>query len=691
VRGDNVSERNAAIATGRTIDEQSASPNTQSSRPATSSGALVLAVIVATISFWAYTQTLLPGVDLGDTGGFQAAVLWPATSARQAYPLYYALARPFVATLIAANPARGLNLFSAVCGAAAVGVFAWLIAAITDSLLTASAASLLLAFSYTFWSQAIIAEVYTLHLTLVGLCLIALHAFAARPSRARLAIFFAVYALSFGNHLSMVLLLVPFTLFLFRMHPTPRDLLRTPVIVMAIAIAVAGALQYTPNIMAVGSGIDGPQSIGERAGDFWFDVTKADWRETMVLGNSGSETIDRVQMWMWDARQQFGVVGLVLAAIGAVRLGRRSRPWAWLAWTSYAINTVFAFTYNVGDTHVFFLPSHYFTALFAGIAVAPLGRLKAAPTESKEPHERWMQRFVGDAFRRPISWAHVPALLLLLYAGWRAWDTWPAIDRHADHRGEQLVARVAAGVDEHDAVLVSAMDWEMENALLYSARWERQNLAWVRLPEVLLHLPYFVSDNREIGRELVLTDKAAADTIAAYGSLFPIVEDDRVSSPSFSAAVDAIPRGSLYVLSLLTPRRDGGFDATDFDRAVSTLAGGHPATRRSRPYEVWAGIAGEKPLQYLSSARPFRRSFAITGEPFEVRMESWLATDTFRRAGFGHVLHGREHSLIVERGVSLVWWGRSGEPHVVYAAGLYAPRPRFRIPAVIMSLANRDY
>ena len=54
------------------------------------------ACVVATIAFWAYTRTLLPGVDLGDTGGFQAAVLWPENSARRAYPLYYTLATPFV-------------------------------------------------------------------------------------------------------------------------------------------------------------------------------------------------------------------------------------------------------------------------------------------------------------------------------------------------------------------------------------------------------------------------------------------------------------------------------------------------------------------------------------------------------------------------------------------------------------------
>ena len=64
-------------------------------------------------------------------------------------------------------------------------------------------------------------------------------------------------------------------------------------------------------------------------------------------------------------------------------------------------------------------------------------------------------------------------------------------------------------------------------------------------------------------------------------------------------------------------------------------------------------------------------------------MESWLPFETFRRAGFGHVLRGRDRVLIVERGVSLVWFNRDGSPAITYAAGLYALRPRLRIPAAI--------
>ena len=71
----------------------------------------------------------------------------------------------------AANPARGLNLVSAIWGAVTVGLFAGLTSTLMRSLAAGVAGALLLAFSYTFWSQAIIAEVYTLHLALMGACL----------------------------------------------------------------------------------------------------------------------------------------------------------------------------------------------------------------------------------------------------------------------------------------------------------------------------------------------------------------------------------------------------------------------------------------------------------------------------------------------------------------------------------------
>ena len=82
-----------------------------------------------------------------------------------------------------------------------------------DSLISGLGAGLFFAFSYTFWTQAVTAEVYTLHLLIVGAAGLALTAWADRPTVSRLAVFYAVFALGFGNDLSMVLLLPGFTTF----------------------------------------------------------------------------------------------------------------------------------------------------------------------------------------------------------------------------------------------------------------------------------------------------------------------------------------------------------------------------------------------------------------------------------------------------------------------------------------------
>ena len=619
-------------------------------------GASLAACVVATLAFSVYARTLLPGVDLGDTGGFQAAVLWPETSARQAYPLYYGLARPFVLAVSPDNPARGLNLFSALCGGLAVGLLAGVAAALTGTVAAGLAAGLLLAFSHTFWTQAVIAEVYTLHLALIAACLLALRAYQLRPSTRRLAGFFALYALSFGNHLSMILLLVPFAIFLLMAQPDRGELLRPRNVALAAGIAGAAALLYAPNFLFVWTNIDAPMRWADRVAAFWFDVTKSDWRGTMMLGVHRSELPDRVAMWLWDARLQFGIPGLIAAIAGLVRLWFLERAWALLVATAFLINTIFVWTYNVGDPHVFFLPSHFLTALAIGAL------------------------FVGWRAwpRRAVYLAIGP---VIAYAGWCAWDTWPSATRHGDRRADLLVARVAAGIDDAHAVLLSDMDWQSENALLYSSRYERRSLAWVRLAEVLPHLPFFVRDNHAIGRDVVLAGSAAERVTAAFGPL-PLVPDG--APPATLAERSAnLPRGSPFVLTLLRPTAEERFDADDFDQALATLAGTGAPRRTGSLFQVWAGIAGEPGGYHRAADRPFRDSFSILGDAFAIRMESWLPFETFRRAGFGHVLRAREPILTVERGVSLVWFGRDGSPSVAYAAGLYAPRLRARLPASV--------
>ena len=82
----------------------------------------------------------------------------------------------------------------------------------------------------------------------------------------------------------------------------------------------------------------------------------------------------------------------------------------------------------------------------------------------------------------------------------------------------------------------------------------------------------------------------------------------------------------------------------------------------------------------IGSNRPFRRSIDLDGVSVEVRMESWLAADTIRRMGFGHVVANHHHTLIVERGVSFATFDAAGSPlRTAYASNIFAPQARYLV------------
>ncbi|MBW8860800.1 MAG: hypothetical protein JF601_00260 [Acidobacteria bacterium] len=61
-------------------------------------------------------------------------------------------------------------------------------------------------------------------------------------------------------------------------------------------------------------------------------------------------------------------------------------------------------------------------------------------------------------------------------------------------------------------------------------------------------------------------------------------------------------------------------------------------------------------------------------------MDSWLTSDTIRRMGFGHVVAARQHTLIVERGVSFAAFDAAGRPlRRAYASNIFAPQPRYLV------------
>src|SRR5439155_13197565 len=134
------------------------------------------------------------------------------------------------------------------------------------------------------------------------------------------------------------------TIFLLMTAPRgSRSLLAPRVAALAVAFACAGALQYAWNVRTLYLLPNPPHGLMDAAQRFWFDVTKSDWRDTMVMNVPQSMLRDHAAMYWFDLRQQFGMAGPLLAAAGLIQLAMTDLRRVILMFTLYAANVVFAY------------------------------------------------------------------------------------------------------------------------------------------------------------------------------------------------------------------------------------------------------------------------------------------------------------------------------------------------------------
>ena len=606
---------------------------------------------------------MLPGLDLGDTPSFQTMGASAFISPRDAYPLYFALSGPFA--WFTGDPAAGLNLASVVFAALACGALVLAGEALSGSLAAGVVTACLFGGSFTFWSQAIIAEVYALHMLCVALIVLAALRWEREPSAGRLAVLFLVYAVSFGNHLTTAVLMPGLAWFLLITVPGgPRRLLRPRIVALAFACALVGAAQYAWNIRTLLIDPAAPASLGEALRWFWFDVTKADWRDTMVLEVPGMMAAERARMFAFDLHQQFGWLPVVAAIVGAAALAVRAPRRLLLLSTWYAATLAFALTYNVGDTHVFLLPAHLVVALLVAPALA------AVPT-------RPMRAVVCGA--------------ALLFAATRIYREYPALDRSDDHRAASTFARLTQGITDERAILLGDLDWQLGNGLNYYVTHVDRRVAMTTATQVLPYAPTLLRDNAAIGRAVYATGPARQRLETSYAPLVDFVADE-VPVRRLDENASALPPGSPYVIARVKPSpafvESGAETAAgppgqtplEQQAALVALTGGRLQAWPAGDYVAVAGLVGQAPSAVLAGDRPFTEQVQLGDLPVRIRMDAWLAFDTIRRMGFGQVIAGRQHALVVERGVSLVGLTSAGAPRLTaYAEGLYAPLRRFRV------------
>ncbi|SEP22769.1 Protein of unknown function [Salinihabitans flavidus] len=206
------------------------------------------AIALGIFAFWAfyYGYCLFPGLggvmNSGDTAKFQTLAHTQILVHGPGYPLMLMLGALLRSLDLPVEPWRAMTFMMAAIPGSIANAMAFLIVQrVTRSILFGIAGSLLLGSAGLMAVQSTEAEVYPLALAFILLTTLLLVHFVETSQRRYFIAACAVYALSFGNHLMMIMM-VPLFLILTLVHW--RILLRPKVIASVLLVIAVGASQY---------------------------------------------------------------------------------------------------------------------------------------------------------------------------------------------------------------------------------------------------------------------------------------------------------------------------------------------------------------------------------------------------------------------------------------------------------------
>ncbi len=210
-------------------------------RPSLSRRDVAWAAVTAVVTLLFFVVTLRPDVGgTEDSPKFQFVGQALGTAHSPGYP-FYVMATWLFTRVDLGTLAYRVNLFSAVCGALSCMCIFLTARRLGVTTLLSLAAALAAATSYPVWSNSVTAEVYTLAAVLSGMAVYWLIAFAQTGKTWRLYAACAMWAMGFGNHLTIVAILPAAALYGI---VKDRSVLRPRVAITAALIGIIGVAQY---------------------------------------------------------------------------------------------------------------------------------------------------------------------------------------------------------------------------------------------------------------------------------------------------------------------------------------------------------------------------------------------------------------------------------------------------------------
>ncbi|MBN1430860.1 MAG: DUF2723 domain-containing protein [Anaerolineae bacterium] len=334
--------------------------------------AWLLALLVTMLSLGVYLWTLYPGAGpFLDSFELQTAALVQGVVHPPGSPQYLMLGRLAMTILPGPNPAYRLNLLSALAGAATVGIVYLLTYRLTRSLFASGYAGLCLALGLHFWFESIITELYALNALYVALVMYWLLAWHQTGRRGFYWAAVVVYALSFGNHQSMILLLPAF---IYIVAITDRAMLLRPrYLLITAGIVLLAALQYLyipiraaaqPPFCNYCPGLI-PSLRDYLRGSLMEYLTGGPFKGQM-FAMTYHALLSRLPDSIWEWNKEFMPWGYILGLIGAWELLRRKLKLAALLLLGMAAQYIFVMGYDIPDWYTFLTPCYVLFAPLVG-------------------------------------------------------------------------------------------------------------------------------------------------------------------------------------------------------------------------------------------------------------------------------------------------------------------------------------
>lgn len=395
-------------------------------------------VVAFGIPFAVYVATLAPTVYYLDSAELTTAAATLGLMRSTGYPLYILLGRIW-AWFPVGDIGYRLNLFSAFNGALTIALAERILKRLGVNPWARLGALGLLAFSPFFWVLSLTAEVYTLHTALMAGLLILLLRWDDEPTSMRMAAVFFLLGLSFGNHISTLLLLPGIGAYLLsgrKRALTWRGISVSLIgfligisvyLYLPIRYATFPAFNYAGQFDALGN--FHPVNLQSWQGFLWlvsgqrFSHLMFSYQDTSIFGE-----VFQFGENLWNT---FLIIGVGPGLLGLIILLRRNWRFAVSTLLLFLGHAVFYINYAVPDKELMFLPNYLLWALWIGVGYDWLFSFLVAafPNGRDRRTVRWQRNLIGGLLL-------LPAFVALV---WHWSDVSLAGDWSARERGEFIL------------------------------------------------------------------------------------------------------------------------------------------------------------------------------------------------------------------------------------------------------------